>query len=136
MQLGLVRKTEQVDDDASGVQPNRLLNRIFNQRRKKMIGKSRTVYVGYIGPHHERGLGAWDLLEEASRARRELNGVGGRRHNGLDRGAKILDAAEETRLVKEAVVYGDIKTLAIGGKETVKAGGACHAPEFSRLLAW
>src|SRR5258705_339498 len=54
----------------------------------------------------------------------QLDGVRSARDDGTDRGCDVFDPRQEGGFVKEAVVDGDIKAIAVGAKEPVQPSDA------------
>ena len=56
--LRLVREQKQVDDDAGGVEPERLLDGVLDELAEQGARQLGRVDVGDVGAQHQRGL-AW-----------------------------------------------------------------------------
>ncbi len=120
---------EQVDHHARGVEAQGLFDRLGHELGEVTpVGVDRrAVDVGDIGAHHQRGLFARALLEQRGAAGRQLDGVGRRLHQHVERGGEVLDSREEAGLAEEAVVDGDVEAAAVGREQAAHAGLDGHS---------
>jgi hypothetical protein len=123
VQLGVARRREQVDDDARGVEPDGLADRVVDQPAPRLRGRLRGVDVRDVAAQDQRGLvAARPALEEVGLADRELDGVGRGIDQRVDRALHVLDAGEHARLAGDAVVDGHVEApVRVRVEEAVQA---------------
>ena len=116
---------EEIHAHAGGVQADGLQGRFLDHCAERLHGKLSPIDIGDVSTKHERGfLAAGDALEVAGLAGGELDGVGRSLDNGLHGLGHVLDPREESGLIEEAVVDGDIEAAAgFGVKEAVESVG-------------
>ena len=79
-------------------------------RLASLVGQGRAVHIRDVGAQDESGaLTAALRLEQAGLALGELDGVGTRRDERVDRSGKVLDALEERLLTEEPVIDRDVE---------------------------
>ncbi len=114
---------EKIHAHASGIESNGLKTRFLDHRAQRLDGQLAAIDICHIRAENERRLlTARDFLQMAGLASGELNGIWRCIHNSFHRLRHVLDACEKARLIKKAMIDGDIKAAAgFGVEETVEA---------------
>ena len=130
MDFGGTGDLEKVHADARGIEPDCLEHGVRYHFAETGRQEFFSVHVRDIGAEHEGGLlFSGNGLEMARLADGELDGV----RPGIDEGfhhlRHVLDSLEETGLVEESVIDGDIEAaVGLGVEETVEAVGFHKVP--------
>ena len=121
------RDPQQEDDDAGCVVSQRRLHRGADQVAEEWRGERRAVDVRHVDPQDECGLRTpGSRLQQPGVAGSELNRVGGRPHDRLDRTRHVLDPGQKARLVEYPVVDRDVEAATIVAEQASQPGSAAH----------
>src|SRR5215218_575239 len=104
---------EEVDDDARGVEPDCVPDRVVDHDGPGLLRRLGPVDVRRVGAQDERGLVTSGLaLEQVGLADGQLDRVGRGVDERVDRGLHVLDPGEEPRLARKAVIDRDVEAAA------------------------
>lgn len=91
--LRLAGNPEEVDDDTRRIEPESLLDGVFNHAGKKRPRKFPSIDIGDVGPQNERRfVASRQILQERCLSDGELNGVGRGFDEGSNGGFEVFDA--------------------------------------------
>ena len=119
------RNLKKIHAHAGGIESNGLKTRLLDHRAQRLDGQLAAINIRHIRAKNERRLlTTRDFLQMTRLAGRELNRIWSCFHNGFHRLRHVLDSCQKARLIKKAVIDGDIKAAAgFGVEETVEAVG-------------
>jgi hypothetical protein len=120
VQVRLVRRPQQSDDDGDSIQSQSLADCVVDQVAKNMPGCGGIVEVCGIGAHDKGWLVlSRQILQEVCLAHAEGYGIPLGHGDGTDRPLQIFDPRKEAWFIMYAVVRCHLKALAIRPEKAV-----------------
>lgn len=121
--LRLIGNSEEINHNTGCIEPESLLDRVFNHSREERPRKFPAIDIGNVGAQNERRfVTSRQTLQKRRLADSELNGIGRGFDECANSGFEVFDAGKKTVFVEEAVIDSDVETVAgLGVKEALEA---------------